>query len=194
MQHVILSRVNETVELQLPHDQAGFRKRRSATDQISRLTHAMEQSFQRKEKYGLVLIDLTAAYDTVWHQGLYLKLLKFIPDLKLVRFIMLLIQDRSFFFTMSDSQKSRHVGYQMVYHKALYSRQHCSTYTLLTCHQLVPQNSCILMTWALHTKIKECNQILTPSAPTIRSGISRSVPPKQTVPSSTCRISKCLRN
>ena len=43
----------------------------------------------------------------VWHKGLYLKLLKLIPDLKLVRFIMLLIQDRSFFVTTSDGKKSR---------------------------------------------------------------------------------------
>ena len=107
MERVILSRINETIELQLPHDQAGFRKGRSTTDQISRLTHTIEQSFQNKEKYGLVLIDLTAAYDTVWHKGLYLKLLKLIPDLKLVRFIMLLIQDRSFFVTTSDGQKKQ---------------------------------------------------------------------------------------
>ena len=73
----------------------------------SDLTHTIEQSFQNKEKYRLVQIDITAAYDTVWHKGLYLKLLKLIPDLKLVRFIMLLIQERYFFVTTSDGQKSR---------------------------------------------------------------------------------------
>ena len=52
------------------------------TDQISRLTHTIEQSFQNKEKYGLVLIDLTAAYNTVCYKGLYLNMLKLIPDLR----------------------------------------------------------------------------------------------------------------
>ena len=36
-----------------------------------------------------------AAYDTVWHRGVYLKLLKTIPDVKLLKFV-ILIQDRSF--------------------------------------------------------------------------------------------------
>ena len=106
-ERAILRRINETVELDMSHDQAWFRKGRSTTDQIARLPHHIEQSFQRKDKYGLVLIDLSAAYDTVWHHGLYLKLLKVIPDLKLVKFIMLLVQDRSFYLVTSDDQRSR---------------------------------------------------------------------------------------
>ena len=107
MERIILSRINEIVELKLPSEQAGFRKGKSTTDQVVRLINSIEQAFQRKQKYGLVLIDLSAAYDTVWHRGLYLKLLKTIPDLKLVRFIMLLVQDRSFFLVTSDGQRSR---------------------------------------------------------------------------------------
>lgn len=87
MERIILSRVNDIVELHLPHVQAGFRKGRSTTDQITRLVNDIESSFQRKEKFGLVLIDLSATYDTVWHRGLYLKLLRIIPDIKVIKLV-----------------------------------------------------------------------------------------------------------
>ena len=106
MERIILTRINDLVELHLPHVQAGFRKGRSTTDQIVRLVHDIETAFQRKEKFGAVLIDLTAAYDTVWHRGLYLKLLKLIPDVKLVRFILLMIQNRMFFVETSSGEQS----------------------------------------------------------------------------------------
>ena len=37
-----------------------------------------------------------------WHWGVYLRLLKMIPDVKLVRFIMTMIQNRSFFLETSQ--------------------------------------------------------------------------------------------
>jgi hypothetical protein len=107
MERIILARINELVELSLPHSQAGFRKGRSTTDQIARLVHDIEAAFQKKEKFGAVFVDLTAAYDTVWHRGLYLKLLKIIPDVKLVRFIMTMMQNRSFFVVTSSGDRSR---------------------------------------------------------------------------------------
>ena len=106
-ERVFLTRINDIVELRLPHAQAGFRSGRSTTDQVSRIEHDTESAFQRKEKFGTVLIDLTAAYDTVWHRGLYLKLLKLIHDVKLVKFIMLLLQNRSFVVVTSNGEPSR---------------------------------------------------------------------------------------
>ena len=55
---------------------------------INSLTCEIEKSFENGYKAGAVMVDLTAAYDTVWHQGLALKLLRTIPDRHLVRFIM----------------------------------------------------------------------------------------------------------
>ena len=107
LERVILSIINNIIEENLPHAQAGFRKGRSTTDQVTRLVHDIESAFQRKQKFGSVFIDLTAAYDTVWHRGLYLKLLKIIPNVKLVKFIMLLIHDRTFALKTSNGQRSR---------------------------------------------------------------------------------------
>jgi len=52
-------------------------------------------------------VDLTVAYDTVWHQGLTLKLFQTIPDRHLVRFIVNIISNRSFILKTSDGQCSR---------------------------------------------------------------------------------------
>ena len=34
------------------------------------MTQDIEDSFEDKKKVGAVFLDLTAAYDTVWHRGL----------------------------------------------------------------------------------------------------------------------------
>jgi len=54
----------------LPREQAGFRHRRSTVEQVTLLTQDIEDSFSAKKKAGAVFVDLTAAYDTVWHRGL----------------------------------------------------------------------------------------------------------------------------
>ena len=52
-------------------------------------------------------MDLTAAYDTVWYQGLTLKLLRSVPDRHLVRFLCTILSNRSFILKTSDGQASR---------------------------------------------------------------------------------------
>ncbi|KAJ3582539.1 hypothetical protein NHX12_000503, partial [Muraenolepis orangiensis] len=67
----------------------------------------IEDSFQDNEKAGVVYLDLTAAYDTVWHRGLHLKLLRTIPDRHMVKFIMETLSNRSFILQTSSGQCSR---------------------------------------------------------------------------------------
>jgi len=43
-----------------------------------------------------VFVDLTVAYDTVWHRGLICKLLRLLPDRHMVCMIMELVGNRSF--------------------------------------------------------------------------------------------------
>ena len=71
------------------------------------LTQDIEDSFQNNEKVGVVFLDLTAAYDTVLHRGLHLKLLRIIPDRHMVGFIMEMLSDRSIVVHASDGQRSR---------------------------------------------------------------------------------------
>ena len=53
-----------------------FRKGRSTVDQVNLLTEDIQDCFEANEKAGAVLLDLTAAYDTMWHQGLTLQFLR----------------------------------------------------------------------------------------------------------------------
>ena len=62
-----------------PQEQAGFQHGSLAVEQVSLLTQNIEDSFSAK-KAGAVFVDLTAAYDTVWHCGLTCKLLRLLPD------------------------------------------------------------------------------------------------------------------
>ena len=54
-----------------------------------------------------MFLDLTAAYDTVWHRGLHMKLLRAIPDRHMVGFIMEMLPNRSFVVYTSEGQRSR---------------------------------------------------------------------------------------
>ena len=45
-----------------------------SSDQVAALTKHIENGFQQKLKTGTVFLDLTAAYDTIWHTALLVKL------------------------------------------------------------------------------------------------------------------------
>ena len=107
LKRLIRSRIDPVVNPQLPWEQAGFRRGRSTVDQVTLLTQDIEDSFQHNEKAGVVFLDLTAAYDTAWHRGLHLKLLRIIPDRHMVGFIMEMLSNRSFVVHTSDGQRSR---------------------------------------------------------------------------------------
>ena len=69
---MIYGRGNPIIDPHLPHEQAGFRKGPSTVNQVTLLTQDIENSFEAKETAGSVVVDLTAAYDNVWHQRLTL--------------------------------------------------------------------------------------------------------------------------
>ena len=107
MERLLHARLELVIDPQLPKEQAGFRRGKSTVDQVTLLTQDIEDSFQKGEKVGVVLLDLTAAYDTVWLRGLHLKLLQTIPDRHMVGFIMEMLTNRSFTLHTSDGQHSR---------------------------------------------------------------------------------------
>ena len=106
LKRLLHARLEPVIDPKLPKEQAGFRRGKSTVDQVTLLTQDIEDSFQRGEKAGIIL-DLTAAYDTVWFRRLHLKLLQTIPDRHMVGFIMELLTNRSFTLHTSDGQHSR---------------------------------------------------------------------------------------
>ena len=107
LERLIYARVKPLIDPLLPKQQAGFRRGKSTVDQVVLLTQNIEDSFEAKKKAGAVFVDLTAAYDTVWHRGLTCKLLRLFPDKHMVKMIMELVRNRSFIFTTGDSKQSR---------------------------------------------------------------------------------------
>ena len=107
MERLIYARVEQIIDPLLPREQAGFRRGKSTVDQVTLLTQEIEDSFSAKKKAGAVFVDLTAAYDTVWHRGLTCKLLRLLPDRHMVSLIMELVRNRSFTLTTGNGPQSR---------------------------------------------------------------------------------------
>jgi len=107
LERLIYAHVETFIDPLLPQEQAGFRHQRSAVDQVTLLTQDIEDSFAAKKKAGAVFVDLTAAYDTVWHRGLTCKLLRLLPDRHMVQVIMEMVGNRSFTLTTGYGQRSR---------------------------------------------------------------------------------------
>ena len=90
LERLIYTCVEPLINPLLPKEQAGFRHGKSTVDQVVLLTQNIKDSFEAKKKTGAVFIDLTAAYDTVWHRGLTCKLLRLLPDKHMVKMIIVL--------------------------------------------------------------------------------------------------------
>ena len=91
LERLIYARVEPLINSLFPKEQAGFRRGKSNIDQVVLLTQNIEDSFEAKKKAGAVFVNLTAAYDTVWHCGLICKLLRLLPDKHMVKIIMELV-------------------------------------------------------------------------------------------------------
>ena len=74
LEKLLLARLEPIIFPHLPDEQAGFRRGRSIVHQIVNLTDDIEEAFGKGHKAGVILVDVIAVYDTVWHQGLTLKL------------------------------------------------------------------------------------------------------------------------
>ena len=93
LERLIYARVEPLIDPLFPKEQDGFRRGKSTVDQVVLLTQNIEDSFEAKKKAGAVFINLTVAYDTVWHRGLTCKLLRLLPDKHMVRMIMELVRN-----------------------------------------------------------------------------------------------------
>ena len=74
LERLLLAQLEPIIDPHLPAEQAGFRRGRSTVHQIVNLTDDIGEAFENGHKAGEILVDLTAEYDTVWHQGLTSKL------------------------------------------------------------------------------------------------------------------------
>lgn len=105
-ERMIYNRISPEIDQHLPNEQAGFRPGRNCSDQVLALTNFIESGFERELKTGVVFIDLSSAYDTVWKMGLMYKLVRAIPCLQLCDVICNILSDQYFQVLLDDKLSS----------------------------------------------------------------------------------------
>ena len=87
LERLIYTHVEPIIDPLLPKQQAGFRPGKSTVDPVVLLTQNIEDSFEIRRR-PVCIVNLTAAYDTVWYRGLTCKLLRLLLDKSMVRMVM----------------------------------------------------------------------------------------------------------
>ena len=95
---IILCRLSEhTYEHEiLPPEQFGFRRQHSTIDQAIRVVEHISQGFNHGRSTGAIFLDISKAFDKVWHTGLLAKMLKFNYPLPLILLIKSYLSQRKF--------------------------------------------------------------------------------------------------
>ena len=75
-------------------------------DQVVLLTQNIE-GFLEAKKTGAILVNMTAAYDTVWHRGFTGKQQRILPDEHMPRMMMEFVRNRIFILISGDNKQSR---------------------------------------------------------------------------------------
>jgi hypothetical protein len=125
---ISLLRIQPLIDAVVPMSQAGFCKNRSWSGQVLALTSHIVAGFQRKLKTGVVFIDLTVAYDTVWRDGLMLKFMLVVPYAKLSSLMQNMLSNR-FIQVFLDDIAVYGVESIMDYLKGVFWRGCCSACT-----------------------------------------------------------------
>ncbi|KAI5726259.1 hypothetical protein M8J77_025912 [Diaphorina citri] len=102
LERILYNRISQNVHDVTPAEQAGFRPGRNTTDQVLSLTTYIEAGYQLKLKTSVAFIDLSAAFDTVWREGLLFKFLKTIPCMKTLKLLNNMLSNRNFRIIMGD--------------------------------------------------------------------------------------------
>ncbi|GBP03640.1 Probable RNA-directed DNA polymerase from transposon BS [Eumeta japonica] len=76
---VILNRLRPHLDTILPEHQFGFRQKHATIEQIHRLTDTISHALETKKYCSAVFLDISQAFDRVWHDGLLFKIKKYLP-------------------------------------------------------------------------------------------------------------------
>lgn len=85
----------------IPNHQFGFRKNHGTIEQIHRLVETINSAFESKQYCTSAFLDISQAFDKVWHEGLLYKAKKLLP-INFYLFIKSYIQNRLFYVQEAD--------------------------------------------------------------------------------------------
>lgn len=105
-ERLILARLKRHLDQSdiLPEFQFGFRAFHSTCHQIHRVVSVIRSEFSKKHSTGLVLLDLQAAFDSVWHNGLIFKMIKYGFDEHIIKLVHSFLSDRLFAVKIGSSR------------------------------------------------------------------------------------------
>jgi hypothetical protein len=85
MEKLLLKRIYSDTNLQdwVPTHQFGFRKPHSTIQQCRRITDIIDKAFEEHKYCSAVFLDVSQAFDKVWHQGLLFKIKQTLPTVYL---------------------------------------------------------------------------------------------------------------
>ena len=117
--------------MSLYQEQAGFRHGKSCTGQVLNLTQHIEDGFETGKITSIVLVALSASYDTVNHRRLLEKVYNMTKDYRLMCMIRTLLENRRFFVELGGEKlDGDHRG--TAFRRAVSSHLFSSTYTQTT--------------------------------------------------------------
>jgi hypothetical protein len=79
----------------IPDHQFGFRRGHSTIQQVHRIVHSINKAMEGKQYCSAVFLDVSQAFDRVWHKGLIYKIHQLLPPIY-PKFFKSYLQDRQF--------------------------------------------------------------------------------------------------
>ena len=64
----------------IPEHQFGFRRKHSTIKQVHCITNIIHRAIENKQYCTAAFLDISQAFDKLWHEGLLYKLNTFLPD------------------------------------------------------------------------------------------------------------------
>lgn len=93
----------------LPPEQFGFRAHHNTVHQVHRITNHIKNNFALGNSTGMVLLDVEKAFDTVWHNGLLHKLMRYNFPTYLIKLIQSFLSRRTFKVSVNNWMSNDHL-------------------------------------------------------------------------------------
>ena len=100
---LLLKRLKPLIEEKLPDFQFGFRNKHSTIEQVQRVVAQIEKALEEKKFCSAVFLDVSQAFDRVWHKGLVHKLSLLLPG-NLCQLLQSYLADRTFCVVHEDAK------------------------------------------------------------------------------------------
>jgi hypothetical protein len=106
---LLLRRINTDLKPDdwMPPHQFGFRNQNSTVQQTHRIIHTIHQALEDKQYCTSVFIDVSQAFDKVWHAGLLFKIKKVFPT-QYFRLLKSYLSDREFRTRVNEEVSSQY--------------------------------------------------------------------------------------